>query len=149
MAQTKEEKSLAAKRARAWKLYRITLEEQDAIDAFQRRNSDYSILLERGNPEDKTPALVFTDHDHLTGLVRGRLAYLINKALGVLESSYKERTADVLDSLSKYLREPPALYVIGSKYGMIRRAKLNKKKVVYGSPTGPIQPAKKVRNNEQ
>jgi hypothetical protein len=132
MAQTKEEKSLAAKRARAWKLYHISLEEQDAIDRYQREHSAYSILLERGNLNDKKPALVFTDHDHYTGLVRGRLAYLINKALGVLESSYKERTADVLDSLAKYLREPPALYAIGAKYGMLGRAKLNKKKIVYG-----------------
>ena len=131
---TKAEKSLAAKRARAWKLYRITLEEQDAIDNYMYNNSAYHILLERGNLDDKTPALVFTDHDHNTGLIRGRLAYLINKALGILESSYKERTADVLDSLSKYLREPPALYVIGSKYGMLGRAKLNKKKIVYGPP---------------
>jgi hypothetical protein len=134
MAQTKEQTSLAAKRARAWKLYRVTLEEQGAVDEYMRNNKDYSILLERGNPKDKTPALVFTDHDHTTGLVRGRLAYLINKALGILESSYKERTAEVLDSLSKYLMEPPALYAIGAKYGMIGKAKLNKKKIVYGPP---------------
>lgn len=145
MAQTLEQRRDTAKRSRLWTLYRVTPEENAEVDQYMRNHPAYSILLERGNPEDKSPALLFTDHAHTSGLIRGRLSYLINKALGVLESSYKERTADVLDSLSKYLREPPALYVIGSRYGMIGRAKLNKKKKVYGSPTGPIKEPKKVR----
>ena len=144
MAQTPEERRANAKRARLWTLYRVTPEENAKVDQYMREHSAYSILLERGNSDDKSPALVFTDHDHTNGLIRGRLAYLINKALGVLESSYKERTADVLDSLAKYLREPPALYVLGSRYGMIGRAKLNKKVKVYGSPNGPIKAPKKV-----
>lgn len=147
MKQTPEERSSKAKAQRLWKFYRVTPEENAAVDHYMRNNSAYSILLERGNPNDKKPALVFTDHSHETGLVRGRLAYLINKALGILESSYKERTADVLDSLSKYLREPPALYAIGSHYGLIGRAK-QKKHMIYGSPNGPIMPPKKVRKGK-
>ena len=147
MKQTPEERAAKAKAQRLWKFYRVTPVEVAAVDQYMHSTSAYSILLERGNPDDKTPALVFTDHDHNTGLIRGRLAYLINKALGVLESSYKERTADVLDSLAKYLREPPALYAIGPKYGLIGRAK-QKKHMIYGSANGPILPPKKVRKGK-
>jgi len=132
MAQTKAEKSLAAKRARAWKLYRITLEEQGTVEDYQRWNPDFAILLTKGNP--KETALLFNDHSHATGLYRGKLAYLINKALGVLEGAYKERTSAVLRALAAYLDSPPATEVIGYRYGMLGRAMLNKKKIVYGPP---------------
>jgi hypothetical protein len=130
MAQTKEEKSLAAKRARAWTLYRITLEEQYRVEFYQRTNPDYAVLLTKGDP--KEVALLFNDHDHATGIYRGRLAYLINKALGVLEGAYKKRTPEILRALARYLDSPPALECIGPRYGMLGRAKMNKKKIVYG-----------------
>ena len=130
MAQTKEEKSLAAKRARAWKLYRITLEEQATVEVYQRSDPDFRDLLTKGDP--KETALLFNDHSHATGLYRGRLAYLINKALGVLEGAYKERTSTILRALAAYLDSPPALEAIGPRYGMLGRAKMNKKKIVYG-----------------
>jgi len=133
MAQTKAEKSLAAKRARTWKLYRITLAEQAFVETFQRRTMLYSILLTKENP--KETALLFNDHSHATGLYRGRLAYLINKALGILERAYKERTPEILRALAQYLEHPPAVLAIGPHYGMLGRAKLNKKKIVYGPPT--------------
>ena len=130
MAQTKEEKSLAAKRARAWKLYRITLEEQDIVEEYQRQDHDFRDLLTKGDP--KATALLFNDHSHVTGLYRGRLAYLINKGLGVIEGAYKERTSTILRALAAYLDSPPSLETIGPHYGMLGRAKLNKKKIVYG-----------------
>ena len=130
MAQTKEEKSLAAKRVRAWKLYRITLEEQATVEVYQRSDPDFRDLLTKGDP--KETALLFNDHDHVTGLYRGRLAYLINKALGVLEGAYKKRTPVILRALARYLDSPPALEIIGPRYGMLGRAKMNKKKIVYG-----------------
>jgi hypothetical protein len=129
---TKAEKSLAAKRARAWKLYRITLEEQDATEYYQRMDPNLRILLTKGDP--KKAALLFNDHDHTTGLYRGRLAYLINKALGMLEGAYKSRTPYVLRALALYLDHPPAHAAIGDHYGMLGKAKLNKKKIVYGPP---------------
>lgn len=145
MAQTKEEKSLAAKRARAWKLYHITLEEQDIVEKFQRDSyADYDVLLTKGDPNET--ALLFNDHDHATGLYRGRLAYLINKALGVLEGAYKERTPRILRALAYYLDYPPAPIAIGKHYGMLGRAKLNKKKPVYGSPNGIIKVQKKEKS---
>jgi hypothetical protein len=130
MAQTKEEKSLVAKRARAWKLYRITLEEQNTVEDYQRHDPDFAVLLTKGDPKEK--ALLFNDHSHATGVYRGRLAYLINKALGVLEGAYKKRTSTILRALAEYLDSPPAVEVIGPRYGMLGRAKLNKKKIVYG-----------------
>ena len=130
--QSPEERKLAAKRARAWKLYRITLEEQDKVEDYQRWNPDFDVLLTKGDPKEK--ALLFNDHSHTTGLYRGRLAYLINKALGILEGTYKERTATILRALARYLDSPPALEIIGPHYGMLGRAKINKKKIIYGPP---------------
>jgi hypothetical protein len=141
--QSPEERKLAAKRARAWKLYRITLEEQDKVEDYQRWNPDFAALLTKGDPKEK--ALLFNDHSHITGLYRGRLAYLINKALGVLEGAYKDRTATILRALARYLDSPPALEIIGPRYGMLGRAKLNKRKPVYGSPDGPIKSYKKAK----
>ncbi len=135
MAQTKEERSLAAKRRRLWVLYRITPEEEAAVESFQRDSfADYAVLMEKGSgPEG---AKLYNDHRHHDGLYRGRLAYLINKALGVLEGTYKDRTPRILRALAYYLDFPPASSVLhGDRYGMIGKAKLNKKKPVYGPPT--------------
>jgi hypothetical protein len=127
-----EEKSADAKRQRLWKFYRITPEEQAAVELFQKNNPTYGVLLQKGDPTE--PALLFTDHEHSTGLIRGRLAYLINKALGIFESSYKERTPTILRALADYLERPPATQVLGeARYGIIGRAK-QKKKMIYGPP---------------
>jgi len=147
MAKTAEEKSMSAKKARLWKYYRITPEQQAAVEYFQKNDPTLSKLLERGNLDDKTPALLFTDHNHDTGLFRGRLAYLINKALGTFESSYKERTPAILRALAEYLEYPPAVRVIGPHYGLIGRAK-QKKSMIYGSANGPIITPKKVRKGK-
>ena len=143
MAQTPEQRRAVAKRHRLDVLYRITPEEQDAVEKYQRMDPDYGILLERGNTADKKDAQLFTDHRHSDGLVRGRLAYLINKALGTIENSYKERTPQVLRALADYLDCPPFEELFGARYGMIGRAKLNKKVKVYGSSIGPIKFNKK------
>lgn len=126
-------KSAAAKRQRLWKFYRITPEEQVEIEKFQKKHPVLSVLLEKGDPTEV--ALLFTDHNHTSGLIRGRLAYLINKALGVFECSYKERTPTILRALADYLENPPATQVLGEpRYGLIGRAKV-KKKMIYGPPT--------------
>ena|ERR1039458_1547428 len=132
MAQTPEQRRANAKRSRLMILYRITPEEQDAVEQYQRTDPTLSILLTKGDP--KEPAQLYNDHSHASGLYRGRLAYLINKGLGVIEGTYKERTPDILRALAYYLENPPALWEIGPRYGMLGRAKLNKKKKVYGGP---------------
>lgn len=141
MAKTKEQRSADAKRQRLMLLYRITPEEQDRIEAYQRSNK-FSVLLEKGNGD--TDAQIFTDHRHSDGLIRGRLAYLINKGLGTIENTYKERTPHILRVLADYLDSPPFAYVFGPRYGLIGKAK-RKQKMVYGSTNGPIQPPKKAR----
>lgn len=140
--QTPEQRRDNAKRSRLMLLYRITPEEQEEVEEFQKNDPTLRLLLERGNMDDTSPALLFTDHDHTTGLFRGRLAYLINKALGTFESSYKERTPAILRALAEYLEHPPAVRKGIVRYGLIGRAK-KKKRMVYGSSNGPIQPPKK------
>ncbi len=131
MAQTTEQRRLAAKRARLMLLYRITPEEQDEVENFQRAHPRLRLLLEKGDP--KEIARLYTDHDHSSGLFRGRLAYLINKGLGVIEGTYKERTPEILRALAEYLDYPPAVEALGEPhYGLLGRAK-RKKKMVYGS----------------
>lgn len=142
MAQTPEEKRHVAKRHRLWVLYRITPEEQDVIEKFQRDSSVFRILLTKGDPKEE--ANLYIDHNHVSGKIRGRLAYLINKGLGVIEGTYKERTPEVLRALAYYLENDPATAVLGEpRYGMIGRAKINKKTKIYGSETGPIKLTKK------
>ena len=129
MAQTPEQRRDSAKRSRLMLLYKITPEEQDAVEQFQRKDSVLRILLTKGNP--KEPARLYTDHSHTSGLFRGRLAYLINKGLGVIEGTYKERTPAILRALADYLDNPPAVRVIGERWGLLGRAK-KKKKMIYG-----------------
>jgi len=133
MAQTKEERRLAAKRHRLWVLYRTTLEEQNKVEDYMQSSPEFRILLTKGDPKEK--ANLYTDHDHVTGLFRGRLAYLINKGLGTIEGVYKERTPAVLRALARYLDSPPSTEMGIVNYGLIGRAKINKKKKVYGPPT--------------
>ena len=129
MAQTPEQRRASAKRSRLMLLYKITPEEQDAVEQFQRKDSVLRILLTKGNP--KEPARLYTDHSHTSGLFRGRLAYLINKGLGVIEGTYKERTPAILRALADYLDNPPAVRVVGERWGLLGRAK-KKKKMIYG-----------------
>jgi hypothetical protein len=140
MAQTPEERRANAKRSRLWTLYRITPEEQAAVERYQKTDSVLYDLLTKGDP--KETAQLYTDHSHTTGLFRGRLAYLINKGLGVIEGTYKERTSTILRALADYLDNPPAVRVIGERYGMLGRAKLNKKTKVYGPPKEEVKRGK-------
>ena len=140
MTQTAEQRRANAKRSRLMLLYRITPEEQDRVENFQREDPTLRVLLTRSDPLEE--ANLYTDHNHTNGLFRGRLAYLINKALGTIENTYKERTSKVLRALAEYLDYPPALRCGVKRFGLIGRAK-RKKKMVYGSENGPIQPAKK------
>lgn len=111
-----------------------------AIDQFQRRTSPYDILL--GNH-------LGTDHCHLSGLIRGRLDFRLNRALGIVESVGRERSADVLRALAHYLDHPPAVLAIGKKYGLIGQAKANKKKLVYGSENGAVEVKKSKRRKRK
>lgn len=140
MAKTKEQISADAKRKRNWILYRCTPEELEQVERFMRGIGTFSHLLEKGGAKE---GRIYTDHDHVSGKIRGRLAYLINKGLGVIEGTYKEKTPTILRCLAYYLENPPAQTVLGPRYGMIGLAKINKKKKIYGSENGPIKPERK------
>jgi len=128
MAKTPEQKRDAAKDARLRKFFRTSLEEYRAIEKFQWNNGFGTLLgtSRRG-----------LDHNHTTGFIRGVLDWRINKALGIIENSFKGLTADILRELACYVECPPAIQVIGHRYGLIGLAR-NKKVMIYGSPEGPL-----------
>jgi hypothetical protein len=110
---------------RLWVLYRITPAEQKAIEEFQANHPAFRLLLGRH---------LGTDHDHATGLVRGRIEWRINRALGLLEKAAPHNTSAVLRALADYLDNPPATTALGGqRFGLIGLAKY-KKKMVYGPP---------------
>ena len=118
---------------RLWVLYRITPQEQKAIEDFQAKHSAFCLLLgNRPNGQNR----LGTDHDHTTGLIRGRIEWRINRALGLLEKAAPHNTSAVLRALADYLDNPPATSALGGpRYGLIGLAKY-KKKMVYGPPEG-------------
>ena len=130
MAKTPEQKRDAAKDARLKKFFRTSLEEYRAIEGYQaERHNEYALLLgttRRG-----------LDHIHASGLIRGVLDWRINRALGLVEESFKELTPHIFRQLATYFECPPAFQIVGHRYGIIGRAK-NKKVMIYGSPEGPL-----------
>ena len=123
MAQTPEQRRYAAKKRKLMLLFRITPEEQEKIEKYQG-SSKFWVLL------GKTMG---TDHSHVSGLVRGRLDFRINRALGMLENSFKELTPQILRALAEYLEHPPAVDAIGERYGLLGKAQV-KRKMIYGPP---------------
>jgi len=110
---------------RLWVLYRITLAEQKSIEEFQANHSAFKLLLGKR---------LGTDHDHSTGLIRGRIEWRINRALGLLEKASGKNISAALRALADYMDNPPATTALGGpRYGLIGLAKY-KKKMVYGPP---------------
>jgi hypothetical protein len=134
MSKTKQQKADAAKNARLKRFFRIDLEDYKKVEAYE---------------QEHCPVLLGTtrralDHQHQTGQLRGILDWRINRALGLVENAFHEDTPKVLQSLAWYLMHFPVTTVLGPRYGIIGKAK-KKKVMIYGSPTGPIKPAKKAR----
>ena len=84
------------------------------------------------------------DHDHTTGQLRGILDFRINRALGMIENSFKEKTPEILRHLAYYLERYPVTDVLGPHFGILGKAK-KKKVMIYGSAYGPIKPEKRKR----
>ena len=147
MTQTPEEKSAASERARLMLYYRLTPEQVIAIEEWQR---GHGLSMVMGHSTMSTG----TDHDHKTGLIRGRLDFRLNKAIGLVEAftskltirDYEElgardqeaATAEVLSLLARYMTLTPAMQAVGPVYGLIGKAK-RKRKMVYGSADGPLK----------
>ena len=135
MPKTEDQKRDAAKDARLKKFFRTSLEEYRAIEEYQFTHPRLYRLL--GYDIVETGLEVGRrglDHDHTTGLIRGVLDWRLNKALGIIENSFKENTVSVLRALADYLCDPPAIKILGKpRYGLIGLAR-NKRKMVYGPP---------------
>jgi len=148
---TPEEKATAAERQRMWLYYRLTPEQVLAIEAYQREHG-FAMLM--GHSTLSTG----TDHAHDSGLIRGRLDFRLNKALGMVEaftsklslaefeclgvSTKTEAAAEILTLLGRYMHMLPAMQAVGPIYGLIGKAK-RKKKMIYGSANGPLPVEKK------
>lgn len=133
--QTPEEKADKALRSRLWLLYRITPEQQVAVEESMRIHGMTCLL---GTSLKGTG----TDHDHNTGLYRGRLAFLINKAMGFVDAHAKTTgmtPTQILQAMARYASIPPAVTAIGYHYGLIGKAQ-RKRKMIYGSANGPLPP---------
>jgi hypothetical protein len=112
---------------RLWELYRLTPEEQEKIEAWQREHG-LGVLM--GTSTRNTG----TDHCHTTGLIRGRLAFLLNKAMGCIDAFAKKDSPRILRALADYAENPPAIAALGApRYGLIGKAQ-RKKKMIYGPP---------------
>lgn len=153
MTQTPEERAAASERARLMLYYRLTPEQVIAIEEWQR---EHGLSMVMGHSTMSTG----TDHAHDSGLIRGRLDFRLNKAIGLVEAftsklsdaNYRElgafnkdqATAAVLQLMSSYFTLMPAVQAIGPVYGLIGKAK-RKKVMIYGSPDGPLPLVKKAK----
>jgi len=121
------------RRNRLWVLFRLTPEDWDKINVFQK-----GVCPITGKPPGTNK--LGTDHDHKTGMIRGLLNPLINRALALFEDNPKW-----LRAAADYLENPPATQALGKQtFGLVGRAKY-KRKMIYGSPDGPLPPVKKAK----
>lgn len=138
---TPEEKAADSSRKRLWDFYRITPEEQLTIEQYQR---NYGLWILMGPSTGATG----TDHDHTTGRVRGRLDFRLNRAMGMIETmarSTGDSISELLNGLARYYDMDVVEKALGSpRYGLIGKAQ-RKKKMVYGSPNGPLPVEKKAK----
>ena len=111
MAQTEEERRNKARDSYLQRTYGITLEEQQAILAYQG-----GVCAICGQPP-KTRSL-HTEHDHKTGLVRGLACFFCNAQI------LRQRvTPELLRNAANYLEDPPAVKVLGERFGPVGRIK--------------------------
>jgi hypothetical protein len=115
---------------RLFVLYRITSLEYDIILTHQ---GGVCAICKR----PPTGNRLAVDHDHKTGLVRGLVCWTCNRALGLL----RDRLASAQALVEYLLGNPATLALGGQRFGLIGKA-LHKKKMVYGSANGPIEPVK-------
>jgi hypothetical protein len=138
-AVTKSEK---AKDARLRKFFRIGLATAQQVRNYQEWNPDFQVLLAKDGKRESF------DHRHSDGLLRGWLAVMLNKAYGMIERLYPDNTAEVLRALAFYHENPPAVHMLGPRYGILGLAR-KKQKMVYGSAQGPLPAEKKPRKKRR
>ena len=110
-------------RARAKRLldnYKLTIEQYDAILAFQG-----GVCYACHQPEPVKGRRLSVDHDHDTGLVRGLLCSRCNPIIGKLENAYKRYglgkvvgldVKTLITRIAGYLWQPPATKALGMEH---------------------------------
>lgn len=131
MAKTAQEKRDAARDARLKKFFRISLLEARQVRDYQEWNVDFRNLLAKDGKRESW------DHRHSDGLSRGWMATMLNKAYGMIERLYPDNTSEVLRALAFYHDNPPAVQMLGRRFGIIGLAQ-DKAKMIYGSEKGPL-----------
>lgn len=106
--------STSQERARARRLkifFNLSVEEWDRIDTFQR-----GCCAACGRPQ-KSGKRLATDHNHLTGLVRGLLCSSCNRILGKIERAWSKDidVIMVLGHLLDFLKNPTAVQALGKE----------------------------------
>lgn len=108
-ADVEEARKRQAKNAYLLRTYGITLDEWESVLAFQG-----GVCAICGNPP-KTRAL-HSEHDHGTGLFRGLACFFCNAQI------LRQRvTPDLLRRAADYLENPPAVQVLGERFGPVGR----------------------------
>jgi hypothetical protein len=109
MALTEEERKRRAKSAYLQRTYGLSLDEWESVLEYQG-----GVCAICGNPP-KTKAL-HTEHDHGTGLVRGLACFFCNAQI------LRQRvTPELLRRAADYLEDPPAVKVLGERFGPVGR----------------------------
>jgi hypothetical protein len=117
------------------KFYNITISDYDRIRAFMADHPKFKFLLNKPTATMREAV----EHRHGDGLIRGVMASMLNRAYGLIERLYGPDTADVLEALAEFHRNPPAELALGEKvYGLIGKAQ-RKKEMLYG-PDGSKTP---------
>ena len=143
----KESEKARAKRLRD--NYNLSIEEWNAVDAYQK-----GLCFACGRRERVAGRRLATDHSHIDGLVRGLLCSQCNPLLGKLENAYIRlglhkvpglNFVDVVIRLALYVKNPPATAALGrevfgyaGKVGTKKQRKLLKK---LAKKNGTIRPS--------
>lgn len=111
MAKSEEERKRSAKNAYLIRTYNITLGEWELVFEYQG-----GVCAICGNPpkllEDGQRKALHTEHDHKTGLVRGLACFFCNSQV------LRQRvTPELLRRAAEYLENPPAVQVLGERFG--------------------------------
>ena len=109
-----------ARAKRLWDNYKLTIEQYDAILAYQG-----GVCCACHQSEPVKGRRLSVDHDHITGLIRGLLCSRCNPIIGKLENAYRRYGLGKVSDLSvqilaariaAYLLESPATRALGAPH---------------------------------
>lgn len=116
MAKTEEERKRTAKNAYLVRTYNITIED---FEAMLEAQGGVCAICEQ---PPKLRAL-HVEHDHTTGLIRGLCCFFCNAQI------LRQRvTARLLRRAADYLDNPPAIAVLGERFGPTGRIQTKRRR---------------------